>query len=69
MHDAQSGSSRKTRRHIAVVDFIFTDDCVSDLAKFGVESQCVRDGFLSFWLSAILNFGAVKTYYVVGKKR
>ena len=55
--------------HIAVVDFVFTDDCVSDLAKFGVESQCVRDGFLSFWLSAILNFGAVKTYYVVGEKR
>ena len=55
--------------HIAFVDLIFTDDCVSDLAKFSVESQCERDGFLSFWISAILNFGAVKTYYVVGKKR
>ena len=54
---------------VALVDFIFTDDCVEDLAKFGVESQRVRDGFLSFWTSAILNFGAVKTYHVVGSKR
>ena len=36
--------------HIAIVDFVFTDDCVSDLAKFAVESQCVRDGFLSLAL-------------------
>jgi arsenite methyltransferase len=54
---------------IALVDFIFTDDCVGDLSKFGVESRRVRDGFLSFWISAILNFGAVKTYHVIGKKR
>jgi ubiquinone/menaquinone biosynthesis C-methylase UbiE len=55
--------------HIALVDFIFTDDCVGDLSKFDVESRCVRDGFLSFWISAILNFGAVKTCHVIGKKR
>ena len=54
---------------VALVDFIFTDDCVKDLSKFGVETQRVRDGFFSFWISAILNFGAVKTYHVIGKKR
>jgi SAM-dependent methyltransferase len=54
--------------HVALVDFIFTDDCVKDLSSSGVESRGVRDGLLSFWVSAILNFGAVKTYHVVGKK-
>lgn len=53
---------------VALVDFIFTDVCVEDLRKFGVEAERTRDGFLSFWISAILNFGAVKTYYVVGRK-
>jgi len=53
---------------VALVDFIFTDDCVKDLSGCGVESSRVRDGLLSFWISAILNFGAVKTYHVVGKK-
>jgi arsenite methyltransferase len=54
---------------VALVDFIFTDDCVEDLRKFGVETERTRDGFVSFWVSAILNFGAVKTYHVVGRKR
>lgn len=54
--------------HVALVDFIFTDDCVKDLSSSGVASRRVRDGLLSFWISAILNFGAVKTYHVVGKK-
>jgi arsenite methyltransferase len=54
---------------IGLVDFIFTDDCVADLSKFGMESRRVRDGFLSFWISAILNFGAVKTYHLIGEKR
>lgn len=54
--------------HLALVDFIFTDNCVQDLSRFGVEAGRVRDQFLSFWISAILNFGAVKTYHVIGKK-
>jgi ubiquinone/menaquinone biosynthesis C-methylase UbiE len=54
---------------VALVDFIFTDDCVDDLRKFGVESARRRDGFFSFWISAILNVGAVKTYHVVGRKQ
>ncbi len=53
---------------VALVDFIFTDECVGDLRKFGVETERARDGFVSFWVSAILNFGAVKTYHVVGRK-
>ena len=53
---------------VALVDFIFTDECVGDLRKFGVETDRARDGFVSFWVSAILNFGAVKTYHVVGRK-
>jgi ubiquinone/menaquinone biosynthesis C-methylase UbiE len=39
--------------HVALVDFIFTDDCVEDLRKFGVESGRQRDGFFSFWVTAI----------------
>jgi arsenite methyltransferase len=54
---------------LAMVDFIFTDECVEDLRRFGVESERARDGCVSFWLSAILNFGAVRTYHVVGTKR
>ena len=54
---------------VALVDIIFTEDCVKDLTRFGVDAERVRDGFLSFWISAILNFGAVMTYHVVGKKR
>lgn len=53
---------------VALVDFIFTDQCVEDLWKFGVEAERTRDRFLSFWIPAILNFGVVKTYYVVGRK-
>jgi SAM-dependent methyltransferase len=54
---------------VALVDYIFTDQCVEDLRKFGVDSERLRDGFVSFWVSAILNFGAVKTYHVVGRKQ
>lgn len=54
--------------HVALVDFIFTNECVEDLRKFGVDAGRQRDTFLSFWISAITNFGAVRTYYVVGKK-
>ena len=54
---------------VALVDFIFTDDCVKDLTRFGIDAVRVRDGFLSFWISAILNLGAIKTYFVLGKKR
>lgn len=53
---------------VALVDFIFTSECVADLQKYGVKAERVRDEFFSFWISAILNFGVVKTYHVVGRK-
>lgn len=53
---------------VALVDFIFTDECVDALRRFGVETERARDGFVSFWISAVLNFGAVKTYHVFGRK-
>jgi len=53
---------------VALVDFIFTDECVEDLRKFGVEAERKRDGLFSFWVSAILNLGAIRTYHVVGRK-
>ena len=53
---------------IALIDFIFTDECVAELRKCGVVAKRLRDGFLSFWISAILNLGAVKTYHIIGTK-
>lgn len=53
---------------VGLVDFIFTDQCVEDLRNFGVAAKRMRDGFLSFWISAILNLGAVQTYHVIGTK-
>jgi len=54
--------------HIALIDFIFTDDCVKDLTSYGIDVRRQREGLLSFWICAILNFGAVKTYQVFGTK-
>jgi SAM-dependent methyltransferase len=53
---------------LALVDFIFTDDCVRDLIRYGVQAERFREGSLSYWLSLILNFGAVRTYFVIGRK-
>lgn len=79
VHELQARSDReqmmrevarvlKPGGRVALVDFIFTDQCAEDLRKLGVDSERTRDGFFSFWISAILNFGAVKTHYVVGRK-
>jgi len=51
--------------HLALVDFFFTDQCVEDLRKFGLEADRASDR--SSRVSALLNFG-VRTYYVVGLK-
>lgn len=58
----------KPAGRVALADFIFTDDCVADLNNYGVNATRQRDVFLSFWISAILNFGVVKTYHVIGTK-
>ena len=55
--------------HVALVDLMFTQQCVFDLEEFGVETTRVLDGRIGFWISAILNFGGAQTYHVVGRKR
>jgi ubiquinone/menaquinone biosynthesis C-methylase UbiE len=54
---------------VALLDFIFTGECVQLLRNCGLENASrMQDGFLSFWIFAILNFGAVQTYLVLGTK-
>jgi arsenite methyltransferase len=55
--------------HVALRDFIFTQDCVRELQRNGIENaQRERVGRLSFWVGAILNFGFFRLYHVTGKK-
>ena len=55
---------------LALVDFIFTAECVRVLQALGIaDARRARVGsFLSFWLGAALNFGLVRTYQVTGSK-
>jgi len=55
---------------LALVDFIFTGECVRVLHSIGIaNARRARAGTLiSFWLTAILNFGLVRTYQVTGSK-
>ena len=55
---------------LALVDFIFTAECVRFLQELGVaDAKRTRVGsFFSFWLRVILNFGIVRTYRVTGSK-
>jgi hypothetical protein len=55
---------------LALVNFIFTGECVRVLEGIGVaEAKRARCGsFFSLWLSAVLNFGLVQTYQVTGSK-
>jgi ubiquinone/menaquinone biosynthesis C-methylase UbiE len=53
---------------VALVDFIFTAECVETLTKSGVPSQRFRDPTPSFWFSVVLNAGMVRTYHVLGTK-
>jgi hypothetical protein len=59
----------KTGGRIALVDFIFTRECVRALEKQGADVERTRDASPSFWVSAILNLGAVQTFHMVGTKR
>src|SRR6516165_433179 len=60
----------KPRGRLALVDFIFTGECVRVLQGIGVaDAKRARVGsFFSFWLGAVLNFGLVQTYRVTGRK-
>jgi arsenite methyltransferase len=55
---------------LALVDFIFTSECVRVLHSIGIaDARRVRAGsFFSYWLTAILNFGLVRTYQVTASK-
>jgi len=55
---------------LALVDFIFTGECVRVLHDIGIaNAKRARVGsFFSFWLTAVLNFGLVRTYQVTGSK-
>jgi ubiquinone/menaquinone biosynthesis C-methylase UbiE len=55
---------------LALVDFIFTSQCVQGLHEVGISNaKRTRVGsFLSFWFNAVVNFGFVRTYAVTGSK-
>jgi ubiquinone/menaquinone biosynthesis C-methylase UbiE len=53
---------------LALVDFIFTTECVRVLREIGIgDAKRTRVGsFFSFWFIAVVNFGLVQTYQVTG---
>ena len=55
---------------LALVDFIFTGECVRALRAIGiVDAGRARVGsFFSYWLTAALNFGLVRIDQVTGSK-
>ncbi|SRR5579875_1588893 len=55
---------------LALVDFIFTGECVQVLQEIGIaDAKRVRVGSLiAFWLRAVLQFGLVQIYLVMGRK-
>ena len=55
---------------LALVDFIFTGECVRVFQAIGIaDAKRARAGsFFSFWLHALLNLGLVQTYQVTGSK-
>jgi SAM-dependent methyltransferase len=60
----------KPRGRLALVDFIFTGECVRVLRTLGVaDAKRARVGsFFSFWFGVVFNFGLVQTYQVTGTK-
>lgn len=55
---------------LALVDFIFTGECVRVLRDIGLaDARRARAGsFFAFWLGVVFNFGLVQTYQVMGSK-
>ena len=56
--------------HLALIDFIFTGQCVETLRANGMaDALRSRVGSaVSFWISAILTLGALQVYCVTGRK-
>jgi len=54
---------------VALIDFIFTGQCVADLRSYGfADARRDRMGKLGFWAGALLTFGAVQLYQVSATK-
>jgi SAM-dependent methyltransferase len=55
--------------HIAVVDFIFTKDCVEAFQRGGIpNARRDRISPLNFWVGVIMSLGSTQTYLVTGCK-
>lgn len=54
--------------YVALRDFIFTDVCVRELQRHGVDARRERVGQLSFWVAMVMNFGLFQLYHVTGQK-
>lgn len=55
--------------HIAIADFIFTNECAQLLTCAGMQNvRRSRLGGLNFWAGAILSFGSTQNYLVTGEK-
>jgi arsenite methyltransferase len=54
---------------LAVVDFIFTNECLNTIQRSGIpDAVRTRVGGASYWLSAILSLGSTRTYLVTASK-
>jgi SAM-dependent methyltransferase len=78
LHEMQTGPERKEMirevarvlkpgGQVALVDFIFTEQCVSDLIESGLPGA-QRRRMKRFWWTAITSFGTVRLYKVIGAK-
>jgi SAM-dependent methyltransferase len=57
----------KAGGQVALVDFIFTEQCVHDLIESGIQ-RAARIRMNRFWTTAITSFGMVRLYKVIGTK-
>jgi len=78
IHEMQTGPERKQMAQeiarvlkpggqAALVDFIFTEQCLHDLIECGVPNAA-RTRMNRFWWTAITSFGMVRLYKVIGVK-
>jgi len=78
LHEMQTGAERKAMireiarvlkpgGQVALVDFIFTSQCVQDLIESGTPGA-ERTRMNRFWSTAITSLGAVRLYKVIATK-